>query len=206
MNMSNNDIPVTAEQPDSPFHTTGLDHITVWGSNAEDTIAFYRDLLGMPLVLRQPNLDDPDQTHLFFDTGDGRILTFFVNDDRPSNQRPPMGTGSVHHLSFKIAATDFEDIMQALQEDGRHFNMFDRGIFHSIYTHDNNGLTIELSADKYAIPDEQRAAVLATTQRIREEDGAEYAEEEHMEQALDELGLDVEKHDLPDAETGVGNV
>jgi len=51
--------PVTPERPDAPFHTTGTDHVTVWGSNEADTIAFYRDLLGMPLVLRQPNLDDP---------------------------------------------------------------------------------------------------------------------------------------------------
>ncbi len=77
------ETPVTPELPDSAFHTTGTDHITVWGSNEEDTVAFYQDLLGMPLVLRQPNLDDPSQTHLFFDTGDGRILTFFVSDDRP---------------------------------------------------------------------------------------------------------------------------
>ncbi|MFB6177260.1 MAG: VOC family protein, partial [Halobaculum sp.] len=69
-----NEEPITADRPDSPIRTTGTDHITIWGSNAADTIDFYRDLLGMPLVLRQPNLDDPSQTHLFFDTGDGRIL------------------------------------------------------------------------------------------------------------------------------------
>ncbi|MEF8883160.1 MAG: VOC family protein, partial [Halapricum sp.] len=63
------DQTVTAELPDAPIHTTGVDHITLIGSNEEETIAFYRDLLGMPLVLRQPNLDDPASTHLFFDTG-----------------------------------------------------------------------------------------------------------------------------------------
>lgn len=201
------DEPVTSERPDSAFQTQGTDHVTVWGSNAEDTIEFYRDLLGMPLVLRQPNLDAPDQTHLFFDTGDGRILTFFVSDDRSSNPRGPRGdVGAVHHLSFKIAPEDFEDIMAALDEDGRSYNVFDRGIFHSIYTHDNNGLTIELSADKFNIPDERRGEVLATTQRIREEDGAEHAEERHLEAALEELGIETEKHELPDASSGVGGM
>lgn len=200
-----NDQPVTAEAPDSPFRTTGTDHITIWGSNAEDTIAFYRDLLGMPLVLRQPNLDDPSQTHLFFDTGDGRILTAFVSDDRPSNRgqlRTP--TGGVHHLAFSIAPEDFEDIMTALDEAGHGYNVFDRGIFFSLYTSDHNGLVIELSADKFDIPDDRRGEVLATAQRIREEDGAEYAEDEHLRAALDELGLDTTPNDLPEAETGTG--
>ncbi len=198
------EIPVTSEKPDSAFHTTGTDHITIWGSNPADTIAFYRDLLGMPLVLRQPNLDDPDQTHLFFDTGDGRILTVFVNEDRESASRQHGQTGAVHHLAFSIDPEDFEDIMEALKDDGRHVNVFDRGIFHSIYTQDNNGLVIELAADKYEIPDSRRAEVLATVQSIREEDGAEYAEDEHMEAALEELGIEVRKHDLPESETGVG--
>jgi len=48
--------------PDSPIRTTGTDHITVVGSNVADTVAFYRNLLGMRLVSKQPNLDQPDGT------------------------------------------------------------------------------------------------------------------------------------------------
>ena len=202
--MDDSQIPVTAEEPDSPFRTTGTDHMTIIGSNEEDTVAFYRDLLGMPLVLRQPNLDDPSQTHLFFDTGDGRILTFFVSDDRPSNSGPQRtGVGGVHHLAFSVAPDRFQEMVDAIEDDGRGYNVFDRGIFHSLYTTDNNGLVIELAADKYEIPDDRRGEVLATTQRIREADGADYAQDEHMEAALEELGIEVVKHDLPDAESGV---
>lgn len=197
--------PVTAELPDSPFHTTGTDHITIWGSNAADTISFYRDLLGMPLVLRQPNLDDPSQTHLFFDTGDGRILTVFVSDDRPSADSPQHGgVGFVHHIAFHIDPDDFEDVKTALEADGRGYNVFDRGIFFSLYTRDNNGLVIELATDKYEIPDDRRAEVLATTQQIREAAGSDFAEDTHLRQALEELGLDSTPNDLPDAETGTG--
>ncbi|AGB16385.1 lactoylglutathione lyase-like lyase [Halovivax ruber XH-70] len=204
--MSDESIPVSADRPDSPMRTTGTDHVTIWGSNAEDTIAFYRDVLGMRLVLRQPNLDDPSQTHLFFDTGDGRIVTFFVGD-RPSNPNPQRGgVGSVHHLAFRFAPERFEEVMEALDEGGRGYNVFDRGIFQSLYTHDQDGLVIELTTDKYDIPDDERAEVLATTQRIREEDGAEYAKDEHMRAALDELGIDAEAHDLPDAASGVGGI
>ncbi|WP_254863197.1 VOC family protein [Halovivax gelatinilyticus] len=204
--MSDESIPVSSAVPNSPMRTTGTDHVTIWGSNAEDTIEFYRDFLGMPLVLRQPNLDDPSQTHLFFDTGDGRILTFFVGD-RPSNPSPQRGgVGSVHHLAFRFEPERFQAVMDALDEAGRSYNVFDRGIFQSLYTHDQDGLVIELATDKYEIPDERRAEVLATTQRIREEDGAEYAKERHLEAALAELDIEVTAHELPDAVSGVGGV
>ncbi|MCU4926397.1 VOC family protein [Halobacteria archaeon AArc-dxtr1] len=195
---------ITATPPDSPINVTGTDHITLIGSNEEDTIEYYRDLLGMPLVLKQPNLDDPNSTHLFFDTGDGRIITFFVGD-RPTNANPLRHQiGSVHHLSFSIDPEDFVDTREALAEAGYGSNVFDRGIFFSLYTRDPNGLTIELSTDKYDIPDDRRGEVLATAQRLRVEDGADYAEDEHLAAALEELGLDAEPYDLPDAPTGAG--
>ena len=196
---------ITAELPDSTLRTTGTDHITLIGSNEDDTIAFYRDVLGMPLVLRQPNLDAPHVTHLFFDTGDGRLLSFFVTDDRDSHtgpQRP--GVGAVHHLAFRIDPDRFVETRQSLDDIGRRYNEFDRGPFHSLYTHDHNGLVIELATDKYAIPDDRRAEVLAAAQHARVEAGAEYVGDEHIEDALRELDLPVERYDLPEAPTGTG--
>ncbi|OAQ53271.1 glyoxalase/bleomycin resistance protein/dioxygenase [Natrinema mahii] len=198
--------PVTSELPDSPVHTTGTDHVTIWGSNEEETVEFYQDVLGMPLVLRQPNLDDPSQTHLFFDTGDGRILTFFVSDDRPSADGQRGGVGAVHHLCFSVDPDDYEDTMRALEDAGHRYNVFDRGIFHSIYTTDNNGLVIELSTDKYEIPDDRRGDVLAKAQELREDDGAEYAKDEHLRGAIEALGLELIEHDLPEASSGVGGL
>lgn len=206
--MTDEPAPVTAEPPESPVQTTGTDHVTIWGSNAEDVLSFYRDLLGMRLVLRQPNLDDPSQTHLFLDTGDGRILTFFVNDDRPAHEGPQRtGVGAVHHLAFRVAPERFAEVAEALKDDGRGYNLFDRGVFLSFYTRDNDGLTVEITTDKYDVPDERRSEVLATAQRIREEDGAEYAKEEHLEAALEELGIDAEEPDIDiDAPSGTGDV
>ncbi|MFC4439080.1 MULTISPECIES: VOC family protein [Natrialbaceae] len=199
------DIEITADRPDSPIRLSGTDHVTLIGSNEEDTIAFYRDLLGMPLVLRQPNLDDPDSTHLFFDTGDGRIITFFVTDDRQSNPQPLRHQiGSVHHISFSLDPERFVETKEALEDADHGYNEFDRGIFHSLYTRDHNGLTIELSTDKFDVPDDRRGEVLATAQRLREEDGVDFAEERHLEGALEELGIDAEKYELPDAPSGAG--
>jgi len=199
--------PVVAESPDSPITTTGTDHITIWGSNAADTIAFYRDLLGMALVLRQPNLDDPSQTHLFFDTGDGTILTVFVSDERGSDRRPQStDTGGVHHLCFTVAPDRFREVQTALDQAGRSYNRFDRGVFLSLYTRDHNGLIIELTVDKFEIPNGRRGEVLAAAQRVREREGAEYAQTDHMATALEELGIEVRPYDLPEADSGVGGV
>ncbi|WP_049996907.1 VOC family protein [Halococcus sediminicola] len=196
---------VTAEPPTAPVPVVGTDHITLIGSNPEDTIAFYRDVLGMPLVLRQPNLDQPEVEHLFFDTGDGRILTFFVTDDRPSNPRGQRaGVGAVHHLAFRLDPERFEEAREGLREANRRFNEFDRGPFQSLYTSDHNGLTIELATDKYRIPDDRRGEVYAEAQAQRVADGAEYVGDEHLEAALEELGIDVHRYDLPDAPTGAG--
>ena len=62
--------------------TTGVHHITLVGSNRQDTIDFYEGVLGMPFVFEQPNLDVPEETHLYFDPGDGRLITFFVRETR----------------------------------------------------------------------------------------------------------------------------
>ena len=136
--------------------------------------------------------------------GGGRIQALFVGDGRPSARGRRAGTGAVHHVCFSVEPDEYEDIMAALAEAGRGYNVFDRGIFFSIYTQDNNGLVIELSADKYEIPDDRKGEVLATAQRLREEDGADFAQDRHMEDALEALGLPVTKHDLPDADAGVG--
>lgn len=198
---------VEFSQNKSVLNTIGTDHITIWGSNEEDTVGFYRDVLGMPLVLRQPNLDDPNQTHLFFDTGDGTILTVFVSDNRESGDGTHrVGTGSVHHLCFSFEPERFKDVIQDLDEDGYQYSMFDRGIFQSIYTRDHNGLIIELTTDKLSYPKERKGEVLAETQKIREQAGAEYAQTEHMREALEHLGIEYTENDLPDATSGTAGL
>ena len=60
--------------------TLGFHHITMVSSDASRTVTFYRDLLGLKLVKRTVNFDDPQSYHLYF--GDavgspGTLLTFF---------------------------------------------------------------------------------------------------------------------------------
>ena len=194
---------VSAARPSSPVGVVGSDHITLEGTNTQRTIEFYRDVLGMPLVLAQPNLDRKHLTHLFFDPGDGRLVTFFCSDERDVHEGPiAPDQGEVHHMAFRVEGERLEAVKASLDDRDYDYSEFDRGAFHSLYTRDHNGLTIELVADKYAIPDDRRGEVLALAHGKRLEAGAEFVDDEHMEAALAELGLPVERIDVGEAQTG----
>ena len=51
----------------------GLHHITLNGADKQTSIDFWEDVLGMPFIFEQPNLDNPDENHLYFDPGDSRF-------------------------------------------------------------------------------------------------------------------------------------
>ncbi len=180
----------------------GTDHITVSGSDIESTIEFYQEILDMPLVLRQPNLDRTELKHLFFDTGDGRMLTFFVNENRTPQGVLETDIGGVHHLAFTVKPEMFDELKTRLEEYEYKYSEFDRGAFYSIYTTDPNGLTIELAVDKHQIPDKLKGPAYALAQQKREEAGDEYVDDQHVQAAKDELGIETEMLDVGDAETG----
>ncbi|PSQ37975.1 lactoylglutathione lyase [Halobacteriales archaeon SW_12_71_31] len=193
---------VDATTPDSPVGVYGTDHVTVEGTDVEGTIEFYRDVLGLALVLRQPNLDRSDLTHLFFDVGDGRLLTFFVSEERDPADLPDPQPGQVHHLAFRIDGDRIPEIAAGLEERDYPVSEYDRGAFHSLYTEDHNGLVIELVAEKFDVPDDRRGEVLALAHGERIADGSEFVRAEHVRTAVEELGIDAEEHDVGGAPAG----
>jgi catechol 2,3-dioxygenase-like lactoylglutathione lyase family enzyme len=60
----------------------GVHHITLVGADRQTSIDFWEGLLGMPFVFEQPNLDNELESHLYFDPGDGRLITVFTNESR----------------------------------------------------------------------------------------------------------------------------
>ena len=77
-----------------------LHHVTAICSDAQRTVAFYRDELGFRLVKKTVNFDDPGSYHLYFgdDTGlPGTLITFF---EWPGAQpgRPGRGTTTAIRL------------------------------------------------------------------------------------------------------------
>jgi len=70
------------------IQTQGVHHVTLTGADRQTSIDFWEGVLGMPFVFEQPNLDRPEESHLYFDPGDGRLITIFTNESRASDPSP----------------------------------------------------------------------------------------------------------------------
>jgi len=173
------------------IQTQGVHHITLVGTTREESIDFWEGILGMPFVFEQPNLDNAAESHLYFDPGDGRLITVFTNDERapdgpPEDDKVP---GRVHHLAFAVSKATFDQAVARLDERGvKHSGVKDRGFMDSIYFHDPLGLLIELAAYRFEPPaGHTHTDVLLDAHRLRVERGDRNIDPEHLADAIELL-------------------
>jgi catechol 2,3-dioxygenase-like lactoylglutathione lyase family enzyme len=169
---------------------SGVHHITLVGSNRQDTIDFYQGVLGMPLILEQPNLDVPEETHLYFDAGDGRLITFFVRETRETDATPtPETVGAVHHIAYAVSRDVFDRAASGLAEAGfQNTGKIDRGFMDSLYFRDPNGSLIELAVYKFTPPGGHSSTeVLAAAHELRVQLGDGNITEKHLREATKQL-------------------
>ena len=125
----------------------GLHHITIVSANAQRTINFYTQVLGLRLVKKTVNFDDPGSYHLYF--GDevghpGTAVTFF---EWPHASKGHPGIGGTHH--FALIAPDYDMLLKwkrrlndlGMPVDGP----LDRHYFKSIYFNDPDGTIVEIA-------------------------------------------------------------
>ena len=174
----------------SKLQSQGLHHITMVGSNRESTIDFYEGVLGMRFVFEQPNLDVPEENHLYFDMGDGCMLTFFVRPSRVPDPTPnPEGIGNLHHLAFNVSRAVYLQIAQRLDERGiANTGPIDRGFMDSIYFRDPSGQLLEMASYKFEPPAGYSSAdVLAVAHQLRVARGAYNIETVDVADAVEAL-------------------
>src|SRR5881398_2460586 len=172
------------------IQSQGVHHITLVGADRETSIDFWEGVLGMPFVFEQPNLDNAAESHLYFDPGDGRLITIFTNDDRKGDpRRTPTDPGCVHHVAFSISQATFAQTVERLNERGiDHSGVKDRGFMDSIYFTDPLGLLIELASYRFEPPvGSTHADVLLEAHRIRVERGDYNITPEHLADAIEKL-------------------
>ncbi len=168
----------------------GVHHITLNGADRQSAIDFWEGVLGMPFVFEQPNLDDPSESHLYFDPGDGRLITVFTSESRrPAPDRTPTEPGCVHHLAFAVSAATFAQAPARLDARGlRHSGPKDRGFMDSIYFADPLGLLIELACYRFEPPaGASHAQVLHEAHRLRVAAGDRAIGPEHVADAIEAL-------------------
>lgn len=91
-----------------PEPIVGLHHVTAIASNPQHNVDFYTELLGLRLIKRTVNFDDPGTYHFYFgdDTGTpGTILTFFP---WPHVSRGTMGVGETSATAFGVPAESLD--------------------------------------------------------------------------------------------------
>jgi glyoxylase I family protein len=130
-----------AERPAS--NVRGVHHLALVCKDVEETIRFYQDVLGFPLVELVENRDYAGSSHFFFDIGNRNLLGFF---DFPGLGNPPYEEtiGAVQHLALSIDQEQFDAAKARLDEAGVEYLGPDRGADDSLYLRDPNGVGLEL--------------------------------------------------------------
>src|SRR5262245_8034907 len=89
------------ERPRTPV--AGVHHIALICRDVEETVKFYQEFLGFPLVELVENRDYAGSSHFFFDIGNGNLLGFF---DFPGHDHPDFHEtiGGVQHIALSTSA------------------------------------------------------------------------------------------------------
>jgi catechol 2,3-dioxygenase-like lactoylglutathione lyase family enzyme len=117
------------------FELRGVNHLAMVCNDMNRTIAFYRDVLGMPLL---EDIELPDGTghHFVFDIGKGALLTFFWfrsvpkgapalatsprrnRPDKTNRHESNTADSSMYHLAFDVPAEKLDEYLQRLESKG----------------------------------------------------------------------------------------
>jgi len=172
------------------IQSQGVHHITLVGADRRTSIDFWEGVLGMPFIFEQPNLDNAEESHLYFDPGDGRLITVFTSEGRAADPaRTATDSGCVHHIAFALSQATFAQTVERLEERGiGHSGVKDRGFMDSIYFEDPLGLLIELASYRFEPPAGfTHAQVLLEAHRIRVLAGDYNIAPVHLADAIEQL-------------------
>ena len=169
------------------IQTQGVHHITLIGADRQTSIDFWEGVLGMPFLFEQPNLDVPEQNHLYFDPGDGSLITVFTREGLKPDPTPnPEGIGNLHHIAFTVSRAMYTQAAKRMEERGvPHSGEIDRGFMDSFYFRDPLGQLYELACDKFEPPNGvTHSEVLLEAHKLRVERGDYNIADEHLADAI----------------------
>src|SRR5262245_42116118 len=90
----------------------GIHHVTCITGDAPGNVDFYTRVLGLRLVKKTVNQDDPTVYHLFYadeQGSPGSDITFF---EYPGARRGSAGAGMVHTITFRVASREALDFWE----------------------------------------------------------------------------------------------
>src|SRR5262245_58007831 len=117
----------------------GIHHVTCITGDAPANVEFYVDTLGLRLVKKTVNQDDPTVYHLFYadERGSaGADITFFEYPGAPPGRA---GDGMVHRIVFRVGSEEALDFWAERARGTREVG--------GTLIHDPEGLALELIVD-----------------------------------------------------------
>src|SRR5229473_8661379 len=96
------------------MRTLRISHPAFFGIHSAATIRFYTEILGMRIVLRQPNLDDASMEHVFFHVGEDNFIAYFLPYDeaaaegRYQRMKPVLSTTYLRKVTMIRHASIYE--------------------------------------------------------------------------------------------------
>ncbi len=154
--------PVTEISSDMAL-SSGMHHISAVGADILRTHDFYSGVLGLQLLKRTGNFDDPDSAHWYWgaDREGLGAMTYFEFD--PARMKPArLGAGQTHHIAFSVADDDrLAETGERLRNAGNRVSaILDRTYFRSIYSRDPDGHLIEIATNGPGFTVDEPAAEL----------------------------------------------
>lgn len=146
-----------------------IHHVAYRCKDAKETVAFYRDHLGMAfqLAFAEDHVPSTGEAHpymhVFLDAGMGNVLAFFELPDSPPMGKDPNSPAWVQHIAFEVETREqLEAAKKRLEVAGLEvLGPVDHGIFDSIYFFDPNGHRLELACNKGGAAPRARAQAVA---------------------------------------------
>lgn len=124
--------------------TKGIHHITAIVGHPQENADFYTNVLGLRLVKKTVNFDDPQTYHLYFGNGDaqpGTIITFFPWSN---GSQGTIGSGQVGITSYAIPAGSLPFWEQRLSDKAVEYVKTTRFGEEVLQFEDVHGLKLEL--------------------------------------------------------------
>ena len=157
-------------EPTPEMRLRRMHHITAIGSDSEKIEHFFGGILGMRLVKRTVNFDDPSSPHLYFGIDDGApgtIITYFTYP-HGTMRSVRLGAGLTHHFALSVSDEDalarWRDFLNV--SDVPATEIRDRAYFRSIYFHDPDGHVIEIATDTPGFTTDETLPELGRTLRL----------------------------------------
>jgi glyoxalase family protein len=127
--------------------TSGIHHVTAICGEPQRNVDFYAGLLGLRLVKKTVNFDDPGTYHLYYGDGagsPGSIMTFFPWASAPKGR---IGAGQLTVTSFSFPASSLGYWTERLVESGVRFEKPEDRFGETVLRFpDPDGLRLELVA------------------------------------------------------------